>query len=83
MNRQLKKDRTERENNRTKIAALQARNEVLDAEIRVLENTEILGLAEENSISPELLAELIRKMKANPLPSLGSESETEVSHHEE
>ena len=83
MNRQLKKDRTERENNRVKIAALLARNEALDAEIRALENTEILGLAEENSISPELLAELIRKMKANPLPLLGSESETEVSHHEE
>ena len=83
MNRQLKKDRTERENNRVKIAALLARNEALDAEIRALENTEILGLAEENSISPELLAELIRKMKATPLPPLGSESETEVSHHEE
>ena len=83
MNRQLKKDRTERENNRVKIAALLARNEALDAEIRALENTEILGLAEENSISPELLAELIRKMKANPLPPLPSESETEVSHHEE
>ena len=65
---------------RSKIPAML---EALDAEIRALENTEILGLAEENSISPELLAELIRKMKADPLPPLGSGSETEVSHHEE
>ena len=77
MNPKAAKLREEREKNREKIAALQARNKKIDAEITAIENTDILGMVHEYGLSPDQLAELLQAMKHEPLPALGDAAEKE------
>ena len=51
MHPKIEKLRAERNKNRDKIAALQARNKELDSRISKLENTEIIGLVRDSGIS--------------------------------
>jgi len=68
MNPKVLKLREEREKNSKKIASLQARNKKIDEDIMSIENTDIIGMVRENDLTPDMLYELIRAMKKNPLP---------------
>ena len=68
MNPKVVKLREEREKNSKKIASLQARNKKIDEDIMSIENTDIIGMVRENNLTPDMLYELIRAMKKNPLP---------------
>lgn len=68
MNPKVVKLREEREKNSKKIASLQARNKKIDEDIMSIENTDIIGMVRENDLTPDMLYELIRAMKKNPLP---------------
>jgi len=65
MNPKVKKLLAEKEKNRQKIANLQAKNQEIDAMIKEIENTDIIGLVRENSMTPDMLAELIKSWKGN------------------
>lgn len=67
MNPKVVKLREEREKNSKKIASLQARNKKIDEDIMSIENTDIIGMVRENDLTPDMLYELIRAMKKNPL----------------
>ena len=75
--------REEMEKNQAKIAELQARNRELQKKIRESENTDILGLIRAVNMTPEELAEFLKKAKPSAkLPALQDE-ETEEPDDEE
>lgn len=69
MNPKVVKLREEREKNVAKIASLQARNKKIDADIISIENTDIIGMVREMGLSPDMLFELIKGVKKNPIPT--------------
>ena len=73
MNPKIKKLRAEKEKNLRRIADMTARNTEIDAQVTELENLDIIGMVRENAITPELLAELIRAAKNDPLPDITTE----------
>ena len=79
MNPKIKKLKAEKEKNLCKIADMTARNEEINAQVTELENLDIIGMVRDNAITPEMLAEIIKAMKANPIPA---PSETEDSDEE-
>ncbi len=68
MNSKIENLKTERASNLTKIAKLQARNRELDSKILELENTSIIGMVRECSLTPDKLAEFLQAMKDGRLP---------------
>lgn len=68
---------TEREANLTKIAKLQNRNKEIDAKILELENTSIIGMVRELSLTPDMLAELLAAMKSGKKPQSIMEDKNE------
>lgn len=62
-NNKLNSLRGEREKNNEKISKLQEANKELDEKITELENTCIVGMVREHSMTPEQLAELLLKLK--------------------
>ena len=56
-----------------------ARNDEIDAQVTELENLDIIGMVRENAITPEMLAEILKAAKSNPLPKAAG---TEVTHEE-
>ena len=83
MNPKVVKLREEREKNAAKIALLQERNKKIDADIIKIENSEILGMAHEFGLSPDMLYELILASKKNPMPAKPISIETEEENSEE
>lgn len=79
MNPKIKKLKAEKEKNLCKIADMTARNEEIDAQVTELENLDIIGMVRDNAITPEMLAEIIKAMKSNPIPA---PAETEDSDEE-
>lgn len=79
MNPKIKKLKAEKEKNLCKIADMTARNEEIDAQVTELENLDIIGMVRDNAITPEMLAEIIKAMKLNPIPA---PAETEDSDEE-
>ncbi len=77
MNKKIQKLRVERSKNDEKVAELLARNKDIDDEITELENTDIIGIVRESGLSPDELAELIQKMKKNPVSALTKEENSE------
>lgn len=73
MNPKIAKLKEEREKNSKKISSLQARNKKIDAAITELENTDIIGMVREQGLSPDMLMELLRNMKKEPLPAANLE----------
>lgn len=73
MNPKINKLKAEKAKNLRKIAEMTARNEEIDAQVTELENLDIIGMVRENTITPELLADLIRAAKKNPLPNITTE----------
>lgn len=83
MNPKVVKLREEREKNAAKIALLQERNKKIDADIIKIENSEILCMAHEFGLSPDMLYELILASKKNPMPANPISIETEEENSEE
>ena len=76
------KYREELEKNQAKIAELQARNRELQKKIRESENTDILGLVRAVNMTPEELADFLKKVKPGFNPA-DTEDETEVHTDDE
>ena len=84
MNPKVVKLREEREKNVAKIASLQARNKKIDADIISIENTDIIGMVREVGLTPDMLFELIKVSKKNPMPVPHTAiKETEENNREE
>ena len=77
MNPKVAKLKEERDKNARKIITLQERNQKIDALVTKLENTEIIGIVREHSISPDMLVDLIRTMKEDPASALRPAGEEE------
>ena len=75
MNPKIKKLRAEKEKNLRRIADMTARNTEIDAQVTELENIDIIGMVRDNEITPEMLAEIIRRAKTMPLPVMEVENE--------
>lgn len=68
MNPKIKKLKAEKEKNLRRIADMTARNTEIDAQVTELENLDIIGMVRDNKITPEMLAEILRRAKTMPLP---------------
>ena len=63
LNPKTDKLRAERARNTERIQTLQARNEVLDAQILKNDNEDIIGMVREMELTPEQLAELLTQSR--------------------
>ncbi|MBO4932773.1 MAG: DUF4315 family protein [Clostridia bacterium] len=75
MNPKIKKLKAEKEKNLRRIADMTARNTEIDAQVTELENLDIIGMVRDNEITPEMLAEIIRRAKTMPLPVMEVDNE--------
>ena len=66
---EIAKLKEEREKHIEKISSLQARIKKIDAAIVEIENTDIIGMVREQGLSPDMLMELLKGMKKEPLPA--------------
>lgn len=84
MNAKIVKIDAEYTKNAAKIAELQERQKELEKQRLGLENTDIIGIARENGLTPDALAELIRMMKDKPSPqTFRAFDRTEDTHEDE
>ena len=82
MNPKAVKLKEEREKHIEKISSLQARIKKIDAAIVEIENTDIIGMVREQGLSPDMLMELLKGMKNEPLPAANIERMEEDSIEE-
>lgn len=75
MNPKIKKLKAEKAKNLRRIADMTARNTEIDAQVTELENLDIIGMVRDNEITPEMLAEIIRRAKTMPLPVMEVDNE--------
>lgn len=75
MNPKIKKLKAEKEKNLRRIADMTARNTEIDAQVTELENLDIIGMVRDSEITPEMLAEILRRAKTMPLPVMEVENE--------
>lgn len=75
MNPKIKKLKAEKEKNLRRIADMTARNTEIDAQVTELENLDIIGMVRDNKITPEMLAEILRRAKTMPLPVMEVDNE--------
>lgn len=75
MNPKIKKLKAEKEKNLRRIADMTARNTEIDAQVTKLENLDIIGMVRDNEITPEMLAEILRRAKTMPLPVMEVDNE--------
>jgi len=75
MNPKIKKLKAEKEKNLRRIADMTARNTEIDEQVTELENLDIIGMVRDNEITPEMLAEIIRRAKTMPLPVMEVDNE--------
>lgn len=79
MNLKIQKLKSEKEKLLAKKASIEARCDEIDAQVTELENLDIIGTVREMGITPDQLAELLRKMMASPIPA----EKTEVTDETE
>ena len=75
MNPKIKKLKAEKEKNLRRIADMTARNTEIDAQVTELENLDIIGMVRDKEITPEMLAEILRRAKTMPLPVMEVDNE--------
>ena len=75
MNPKIKKLKAEKAKNLRRIADMTARNTEIDAQVTELENLDIIGMVRDNKITPEMLAEILRRAKTMPLPVMEVDNE--------
>ena len=80
MNPKITKLKEEFEKNNRKISSLQARNKKIAAAITEMENTDIIGMVREFSLSPDELMELLCTMKKAPIPDINNERLESETH---
>ena len=78
MNPKIPKLKAEKEKLLAKRAAIAARCDAIDAQITELENTDIVGTVREMGITPDQLAELLKKLMESPMPSEKTEETNET-----
>ncbi len=76
MNPKIQKLKSEKEKLLTKKASIEARCDEIDAQVMELENLDIIGTVREMGITPDQLAELLKKI-------LPLETKTEVTNETE
>ena len=76
MNPKIQKLKSEKEKLLAKKASIEARCDEIDAQVTELENLDIIGTVREMGITPDQLAELLKKI-------LPLETKTEVTHETE
>lgn len=76
MNTKITKLKAKKAKNITKISNLQSRNKEIDEQVTELENLDIIGIVRDSGITPEMLADIIKSMKQNPLPKESADEET-------
>ena len=78
MNPKIPKLKSEKEKLLAKRAAIDARCDEIDAQITELENLDIVGTVREMGITPDQLAELLKKLMESPMPSEKTEDQNET-----
>ena len=78
MNPKIQKLKAEKEKLLVKRASIDARCDAIDAQITELENTDIVGIVREMGVTPDELAELLKKLMESPLPSEKTEETNET-----
>ena len=76
MNPKIPKLKAEKEKLLTKRASIDARCDAIDAQITELENTDIVGMVREMGVTPDELAELLKRMRT-PAEKTEETNETE------
>ena len=78
MNLKIQKLKAEKEKLLAKKASIDVRCDEIDAQITELENLDIVGTVREMGITPDKLAELLKKLMESPLPSEKTEETNET-----
>ena len=78
MNPKIQKLKAEKEKLLAKRASIDARCDEIDAQITELENLDIVGTVREMGITPDQLAELLKKLMESPMPSEKTEETNET-----
>ena len=78
MNPKIQKLKSEKEKLLAKKASIDVRCDEIDAQITELENLDIVGTVREMGITPDQLAELLKKMMESPMPSEKTEETNET-----
>ena len=65
MNPKIPKLKAEKEKLLAKRASIDARCDAIDAQITELENTDIVGIVREMGVTPDELAELLKRMRTS------------------
>ncbi len=78
MNPKIQKLKSEKEKLLAKKASIDVRCDEIDAQITELENTDIVGTVREMGITPDQLAELLKKLMESPMPSEKTEETNET-----
>ena len=76
MNPKIQKLKAEKEKLLDKRASIDARCDAIDAQITELENTDIVGMVREMGVTPDELAELLKRMRT-PAEKTEETNETE------
>ena len=76
MNPKIPKLKAEKEKLLAKRASIDARCDAIDAQITELENTDIVGIVREMGVTPDELAELLKRMRT-PAEKTEETNETE------
>jgi len=69
MNPKIQKLKSEKEKLLTKKASIEERCNEIDAQVMELENLDLIGTVREMGITPDQLAELLKKMIESPMPT--------------
>ena len=78
MNPKIPKLKAEKEKLLVKRASIDARCDAIDTQITELENLDIVGTVREMGITPDQLAELLKKLMESPVPSEKTEETNET-----
>ena len=78
MNPKIQKLKAEKEKLLAKKASIEERCNEIDAQVMELENLDIVGTVREMGITPDQLAELLKKLIESPLPSEKTEETNET-----
>ena len=80
MNPKIQKLKSEKEKLLTKKASIEERCNEIDAQVMELENLDIIGTVREMGITPDQLAELLKKLMETPISAEKTEEINETEY---
>ena len=80
MNPKIQKLKTEKEKLLAKKASIEERCNEIDAQVMELENLDIIGTVREMGITPDQLAELLKKLMETPISAEKTEEINETEY---